>query len=73
MRIVKLSWWERLFRRLQSRYWIPPKLSDESLEAILIAIINAKTNDGKRINISVADVLQPWVIEQLPSWPWPQP
>ena len=43
-----------------------PKLSEESLERLVIAIIQLETDRGLKINIRPEDVLQDNILAQIP-------
>lgn len=43
------------------------QLSKESLEDLLVAVLQLRTESGMLTNLMPVDVLQPWVLEQLPS------
>lgn len=45
----------------------PPKLSQETLELLVVAIIKLRDEQGRALQINPRDVLQPWVIEQFPT------
>lgn len=70
MKIVKLKWWQKLFCKAHEINWIPPKLSEESLESLAIAVIQIKDYRGLAMNLPAEWVLQPWVVKQFPLPPW---
>jgi len=43
-----------------------PQLSEESLEAICVALAQAKNKAGLRISILPRQALQEWIVVQLP-------
>ena len=67
MKIVNLKWWQRLFWRTHKVYWIPPKLSEESLENLAIAVMQVKDSRGLIMYLPAEYVLQSWVVEQFPK------
>jgi len=46
---------------------VPCKLSDDSLEKLCIAIANLQSAQGLLLAVTPKDILQPWVLEQLPE------
>jgi co-chaperonin GroES (HSP10) len=44
-----------------------PKLHQETLESVSVAVARAKDDRGLRVVLSLRDVLQPWVMEQMPA------
>lgn len=45
----------------------PPILSQDSLELLLVSVVSLKTRDGLALDLWPADVLQPWVVAQIPE------
>ena len=44
------------------------KFSQESLEALVIAIMELTDESGRLISIKPTHVLVPWVVKQIPNW-----
>lgn len=66
---VKTPWWKRLFHKKDYPWpeWIPPKLSQESLERIAIAIMQVEDERGLKMPLPISYVVQPWVMAQMPK------
>jgi len=43
-----------------------PKLSQATLEGLVLAVLNLRTEEGMLIQLRPQDVLQGWVLQQIP-------